>query len=240
MFYQLSLSQIIVRLILTIICSGAIGYNRAQKNQPAGFRTHILVGLGACIIALMQINIGYHTLHHALEYHQYMRIFQIDSSRLVAQVVSGIGFLGAGAILVRNDSVHGLNTAASVWIVSGVGLNIGMGFYEIGICGTIAVLVVLTLFQHLFAFPSSKTLQLTYQQKDTTRTFIEHYFNNQQITIKDIDYNLDNNANNDQVCSSTYILEIPEQLSVIQIIDDLAANPNILSIKTINQKNIAH
>jgi Uncharacterized membrane protein len=88
----LDATTIIVRLLLATLISGVIGWDREHKNRPAGIRTHILVCLGACIVALMQKDIGFDALRIASQYPQYKGIIRADEARLIAQVVSGIGF----------------------------------------------------------------------------------------------------------------------------------------------------
>ncbi len=109
----LSVPEIILRLGIALIFGGAIGFERQYKNRPAGMRTHILVCMGACIIALIQVEIASKALRDALEYPELVGTIRSDEARLIAQVVSGVGFLGAGTIIVTKQSVTGLTTAAS-------------------------------------------------------------------------------------------------------------------------------
>ena len=139
MSFQLDAVTVIIRLVLATIISGIIGYDRAQKHRPAGIRTHILVCLGACIIALIQKEIGFNALEIAKQYPQYKGIVRADDARLIAQVVSGIGFLGAGTIIVEHHSIKGLTTAASLWVVACLGLAVGMGNYVIAIASFVVV-----------------------------------------------------------------------------------------------------
>lgn len=106
--------DVIIRLLMAVIFAGVIGLDRAYKHRPAGLRTHILVCLGACIIAMIQKNIGFDALEMARQYPQYKGVLRADDARLIAQVVSGIGFLGAGTIIVEHHSIRGLTTAASL------------------------------------------------------------------------------------------------------------------------------
>ena len=124
-----------VRIFAAVLIGGILGLERGMKNRPAGLRTYMLVCVGACVIMLTN---------------QY--IFQTagtgDPVRMGAQVVSGIGFLGAGTIIVtRRNQIKGLTTAAGLWSAAGVGLALGVGFYEAAIAGTLAVFVVMTLLQ---------------------------------------------------------------------------------------------
>ena len=126
-----------VRIFVAVIIGGVLGLERGMKNRPAGLRTYMLVCVGACVIMLTN---------------QY--IFQVfgsgDPVRMGAQVVSGIGFLGAGTIIVtRRNQIKGLTTAAGLWSAAGVGLALGVGFYEAAVMGTLAVFFVMTLLQKM-------------------------------------------------------------------------------------------
>lgn len=123
-----TLSEIVIRLVLSVIVAAIIGYDCEHKNWPAGIKTHILVCVGACLIALLQKKIGYDAIQLALAEPKVAGIIRADEARLIAQVVSGIGFLGAGIILVQHRIVLGLTTAASLWAIAGIGLALGMGY----------------------------------------------------------------------------------------------------------------
>lgn len=142
--YKLTISEIFIRLLLSILFSGLIGLEREKNNSSAGLKTHILVSMGATIIALIQIDVM------SLVAASPESNIRVDAVRLIAQVVSGIGFLGAGTILTTKRSIVGLTTAASIWGVSGIGLALGMGFYEISIIGSLLILAVLVGFKRIF------------------------------------------------------------------------------------------
>ena len=126
-----------VRVFAAVIIGGILGLERGMKNRPAGLRTYMLVCVGACVVMLTN---------------QY--IYQVfgtgDPVRMGAQVVSGIGFLGAGTIIVtRRNQIKGLTTAAGLWSAAGVGLALGIGFYEAAVAGTVAVFMVIALMQKM-------------------------------------------------------------------------------------------
>lgn len=136
---------IILRILTAVFCGGAIGLERGLKNRPAGMRTYMLVCVGACLVMLTN---------------QYL--FQAtnagDPMRLGAQVVSGIGFLGAGTIIVtRHNQIKGLTTAAGLWSAAGVGLALGVGFYEAALTAGVAIFFVLTILQRWDDRMHSKT-----------------------------------------------------------------------------------
>lgn len=126
--------QIILRLALSVFLSGLIGLERQLHRRTAGLRTHILVCLGSCLIMLTSLYV----------FDIYKDKAALDPARIAAGVITGIGFLGAGTIIREREGVKGLTTAASLWVVAGIGLAVGVGFYKAGILT--AVLALITLF----------------------------------------------------------------------------------------------
>ncbi|WP_303669945.1 MgtC/SapB family protein [Selenomonas ruminantium] len=130
---MLSEWELFLRLVLSCILGGIIGYERQSRRKSAGLRTNVLVCLGSCLIMVMSIGL----------YQDVEGKTNADPARLAAQVVSGIGFLGAGAIMKEGLSVTGLTTAACLWVVAGVGLAVGAGFYTGALISTGLVFVTL-------------------------------------------------------------------------------------------------
>lgn len=124
-----------IKVVLIVFLAGVIGWDREKHGRPAGFRTHILVGIGSTILMIVSIML----------YEQYPDA-NTDPGRIAAQVVSGIGFLGAGTILIQGSIVKGLTTAASLWATAAIGLAIGGGFYFVGIIATFVVFISLYFF----------------------------------------------------------------------------------------------
>ena len=133
---EISIEAVIFRLLLAALLGGVIGWERERKNKQAGFKTHLLVSVGSALIMLISIyGFGNELINHPNA--------RFDPARLSAQVVSGIGFLGAGAIIRRSDHViSGLTTAATLWLVAGIGLSVGAGFYWPAVI-TVAIIIIL-------------------------------------------------------------------------------------------------
>lgn len=137
---MLAAPTILLRLALASVLGGIIGLERESINRPAGFRTHVLVSVGAALVMLVSI----------YGFSQQLAEGRLsDPARLAAQVISGIGFLGAGTILKDGNTIRGLTTAASLWVVAGIGLAVGSGFYLGAVGGTVLVYMALTLFSKL-------------------------------------------------------------------------------------------
>jgi putative Mg2+ transporter-C (MgtC) family protein len=130
--------ELVLRLLLAAVLAGAIGLEREVRDQPAGFRTHMLVSLGACLFAVIS---AYGWV--PFDEKNPNVLIRVDPTRIAAQIVTGIGFLGAGAILRSGMSVRGLTTAASLWVVAAIGAAIGLGSYIVG--SATALIALLTL-----------------------------------------------------------------------------------------------
>ncbi len=131
--------QMVTRLLLTLTLSGLIGLERQVHRRDAGLRTHILVALGSCLIMLTSLYV----------FDIYKDKASLDPARIAAGVITGIGFLGAGAIIREPERIRGLTTAASLWVVAGIGLAVGIGFNKVAIYTTILVLIVLHFLRYV-------------------------------------------------------------------------------------------
>src|SRR5699024_10197282 len=130
---------IITRIAIALLLSGIIGFERELKNHSAGFRTHILVGVGSCLMMLLSLY-GFEGIF--MKYEDVVNV-RFDPSRIPSYVISGIGFLGAGTIIVFGGTIRGLTTAASIWTVAGLGLVVGAGMYAPAVFTAIIILLSL-------------------------------------------------------------------------------------------------
>lgn len=128
----------IIKVVIALVLGGLIGLQRELDQEPAGLRTHMLVCLGSTLFTMLSLTAPANS----------------DPTRIAAGIVTGIGFLGAGTIFKDNDRVKGLTTAADLWVIAGIGMAIGFGYYALGIASTIIILLVLVvkkLLQESFA-----------------------------------------------------------------------------------------
>lgn len=161
-FREVDLLATTIKMLLAVLCGGLIGIEREYKRRPAGFRTHILICLGAAMMTMtsqfLALEMKYNT----------------DLARLGAQVVAGIGFIGAGTIIVtRHQRVKGLTTAAGLWASAIVGLSIGAGFYEGGLIATALILLAETLFSKFEYYIMRHTPEVNLYMQYTDRTCLE-------------------------------------------------------------------
>ncbi|WP_422484382.1 MgtC/SapB family protein [Gudongella sp. DL1XJH-153] len=176
---MLAYPEILARLLISAVLGGVIGIEREASNRPAGFRTHILVSVGSTLIMLVSM---------------YAIPQPADRARIAAQVVSGIGFLGAGTILRTGSTIRGLTTAASLWVCAGIGLAIGSGYYFGGVVTAMIVLISLVVlskveknvFRGANRMVTVKALDRSGLIGDIGVIFGRHSISIRNITIEDI------------------------------------------------------
>lgn len=218
-------STIILRISIAILIGTIIGIEREIKNRPAGMRTHILVCLGACIISLIESNFTANLTTDTSSAVAY------NFGRLSAQVISGIGFLGAGTILFSDRKITGLTTAASLWNTACLGLAVGYGYYVIAIAGSIFVILVLLMMQRIIHVRISKKLEVRFVHRVETIEYINKYFEQHGIQTVDIDFNV-TNMENKNIYTNIYTLRLPAYVTYTEIVNNLSEHANILSIRT--------
>lgn len=129
----------VFRLLLSMVLGSMVGIQRKRKGQPAGVRTFSLISMGAALAMILSIYVP----------QEFLGLKNGDPGRIAAQVISGVGFLGAGAIIQMKGSVRGLTTAAGIWMVAAIGMCVGVGLYVIGIVATLLILLVLVQVERL-------------------------------------------------------------------------------------------
>lgn len=171
------LGQTTFSLLVTLVLCGAIGLEREHVHRPAGVRTHLLVGLSSCLVML--------TSHFLLR--KYDGQITIDITRLSAQILSGIGFLGAGTIIREGYSVKGLTTAASLWSVACIGIASGAGFYSGATILTIIILGALAYLKIRRKSPSIFFIKILLENVDETLVSVEKLLDEYHIFVHQIE-----------------------------------------------------
>lgn len=226
--------EIIGRLIGAIIVGSVIGFEREYKSRPAGMKTHIMVCVGATVIALLQDEMMWNAIEFAKEYPKLQGVLSTEESSMAASVISGIGFLGAGTIMMTNKTVKGLTTAASIWAVAGVGLSIGLGYYFVAVCGFIAMLLALTLITYLTPLPDVHRIQIDMQDWETTSKSVEAYLTKRNFSIEEINCQVKReDESRVRKYSAMYTLLFPKNASANKLILELSDNKDIDLIKLI-------
>lgn len=230
--YVLTADQIIVRLIAAVVLGGIIGFEREYKSHPAGLKTHILVCVGSAMIALIQEEITWQALHFATEYPEFVGVIRSDQARLVAQVISGIGFLGAGTIILSKGAVRGLTTAASVWAVAALGIAIGMGYYRIAAFSFLAIMVALTVLSRLTPLGKIKRLEIQFTDLEESKQFVESYFKKHEVRVDTVDFEIRRlEKTNHRLFHVIYHINLPRNFDEFQLVQDLSESSEIKMIR---------
>ncbi len=210
-----------LRMILAVICGGLIGIEREYKRRPAGFRTHILICLGASMTTLI-------SQYMYLE----MNMFT-DLGRLGAQVIAGIGFIGAGTIIVtRRRQVKGLTTAAGLWVSAIVGLAIGAGFVEAAVLTTAMILVVELLLARFewFIMSTAKTLNLYVEYRESGALFeMTEYLRAHNVSVSDLQVTKSGAAT--QNPCAIFSLDLPRKMTQDKLMTALAGIGGVVSVE---------
>lgn len=210
-----------LRLIISFILGMLIGLEREGHDQPAGLRTHILISIGATLVMLISIFIP-----------QTFRDFQNgDPGRIAAQVVSGIGFLGAGAILKFGVDVKGLTTAASIWAMAAIGLAVGAGMYIVSLVGVVVILFALTVMnffeKRVFKERTLRKVELQIKKKDTEISELYQIFEVFNVKINSAGFERNVNEPYDRI---TFMVAVTTRLDVQKLSDALEKQTGIISI----------
>ncbi|TJX14305.1 MgtC/SapB family protein [Tissierella creatinini] len=221
--------ELLIRLILSALVGGSIGIEREVSNRPAGLRTHILVSVGSTLIMLVSI----------------YGFSEGDPARLAAQVVSGIGFLGAGTIMRTGNDIRGLTTAASLWVCAGIGLAIGAGFYLGGVITAVIVLISLILLSSVEKKVAKNTLKKIIIQAVERPGLIGDIgtlLGSYHISIKEITVKEDNSDDNNHLISLDLSVKVPNNLRLLGVFRDIYDINEVTNViycgKMISRKDI--
>lgn len=211
--------EMLLRLVLAVLLSGIIGMEREALNKSAGFRTHILVGIGACLMMIISLSMPFIRMPGDFG----ATGSSSDPARIAAQVVSGIGFLGAGAIMSSSGKVRGLTTAASLWAVAGIGLCVGAGLYVTAIGASVLTFATLSLFARVEnRIQKNRIIRMEIYMVDEPCAVgkVFEVFNDLDIQVKDTALVEDNKIGHD-VIKLDLLLKIPYNIEAEKIKNNL-------------------
>lgn len=218
--------EIILRLALASIYGGLIGLERERKNWAAGMRTHMMVSVGSCLI-MMVSSFGFADVLGTAH-------IELDPSRIAAQVVSGIGFIGAGAILFQKQgTIRGLTTAAGLWTVAAIGLATGGGMYFAGAATTILALIILWAIQPLEKMFSKrfkpKTLQITTIASIDNSSTIKKIMDFNELNIESFTVN---RVDSQFIFTINYLTT--NNINIDDVISEISSDPNVKEVYWVN------
>ena len=221
---DLNILSIFVRLLLAMAFGGTIGFERGIRQRAAGLRTHMLLAVGAASTMLVS-------------QYMYASYGVGDPARLSAQVISGIGFLGAGTILQRKGSIKGLTTAATLWLVACVGLAVGMGYYWIvGISLVLVMLVLigLRLVQKGVFLHSLTFIEIRFVDKKKSMDIIQTYLEENHIIVRNIEFadeaENDGGAKGKRIWQCCYTVVLPRTMDIQTLQTALLREEGILRV----------
>lgn len=217
---MISTLETVLRLVLSIVLSGIIGIERESIKKPAGFRTHILVCVGSTLVMLLSLHIFY----------TFKSETSLQPDRLGAQVISGIGFLGAGTILREGSTVKGLTTAASLWAVGCIGLAVGAGFYTGALLTSLFVLITLMGFskveKHIKTKRNLVNIKIISYNRPGQLGRIGQVVGDMGLTISNIELD----SEDDEIVIMYMVIMIPNQSTKLELINRISRLDNIIEI----------
>lgn len=225
---HLTWGSFLFRTAVAVIIALIIGIDREIKSRPAGMRTHVLVCLGAALIAMVEqemiaqvVSLGHTQIN-------------VSVGRITSSVVSGVGFLGAGTIIFADHKITGLTTAASLWCTACIGLAVGAGFEIMAAVVGILVLCVLILVQKVVHVRPYKRLEVQFVHREETLAFIDGYFAEKGIVVVDVDFHSETRNNGENVYTNIYALTLPSHSSYVGVMEHLMKYQDIRTVRTRN------
>jgi putative Mg2+ transporter-C (MgtC) family protein len=214
----------LLRFLVSFLLGAFIGIEREMNNQPAGLRTHILISIGSTLVMLISIYIP----------QIYMDSKIADPGRIAAQVITGIGFLGAGAILKFGADIRGLTTAASIWVMAAVGLAVGAGMYVISFIGVGVVLFALTAMnifeKKVFKARTFRKIELVLKKQSSDFGQLEQIFKKYNVKIHSTGFDRNIHESTDKL---SFIVAISLELDIQKLADALGKLPGTVSVSVL-------
>ncbi len=214
--------EIVIRVLLAVLVGCIIGAEREHQHRPAGLRTHILVCVGAALVAVLESL-------NAASFGETPGV-SVSFGRMSAQVISGIGFLGAGTIFMASKKIAGLTTAASLWCTACLGLAAGMGHYILLGAGCLTVVLTLALLPHVVHHDHLHRVEVTLTDRTGGMTWLQAWFREKNIRVLDVDF-----SETDGACKAVYTLHLPRRMTLPQLVLPLADKAFITGVRTLNE-----
>ena len=220
---QLSTLECLLRIVISGICGIVIGVERSRRQKDAGIRTHTIMAMGAAL-AMIVSKYGFMDMP-ALD------TMRADGSRIASNILTSVGFLGAGVIFTKGGAIKGLTTAAGIWTMAGIGMCIGAGLYTIGIMATIIILAVQVMF-HVW-MPSSEAmstheLKIVMKYSDTGLSNLIDYLESRKISVMETNIRKDDEEETIKITLAVRIAKDTDFTDTLTMIDKI---PEILSIR---------
>ena len=229
----MGIDVILFRMIVSLLIAIVIGYEREMSRSNAGIKTHALVCLAATLITITQVRLSLDSINFSLANPELLSLVRVDPARLTAQIITGIGFLGAGTIIVTTRNISGLTTAASIWSVAGLGIAVGMGYLDVATIGFIFLTVVLFFAKRLYSNHFEERIFIEYIGGTQTMMEIENVFD--KLRLKSVHRGFTSKPfGNELIYASTFDLTGPKEIDFRDLVSELSNNRNIASVQLTN------
>ncbi|MCI8624370.1 MAG: MgtC/SapB family protein [Provencibacterium sp.] len=220
--YWLTQLEYVVRLVAAAVCGAAVGYERKNRLKEAGIRTHLIVSLASALMMVISKYGFYDVLVH--------ESIKLDPARIAAGIVSGIGFLGTGMILIRNKSISGLTTAAGIWATMGVGMAMGGGMYILGLSATALIICAQILLHrnlHWLQMPLVEAVSVRLYDNAEAVAFLQQRLAEHKIQV----VNLKADKTEAGIIEVTLIVKLPSGYEILQLVNLFEESPYIQSVE---------
>lgn len=224
---MLTIKDVLIRIAAAVLLSSFIGIEREKRNRPAGMRTHVLVCLGAALISLVeQETIAYVAAFSSSQ-------INVSVGRITAGVVQGVGFIGAGTIILADRKVTGLTTAATLFCTACLGIAIGAGYIYLALIGSAIMITVLKIMRKIVIVPTFKKLSVQYVNRQEINEYINGFLEKNKVKVLDVDFHTEHEGDR-SVYKNVYTLIIPEKTDYVKIVEELSEAADILAVETQN------
>lgn len=223
----MNLLEVCGRIFIAAFLGSLIGMERERKKRAAGFRTHIIVSVSSCLIMLIAID-GFENFYGDKNW---------DATKFAGQVISGIGFLGAGTILQKKDVVTGLTTAATLWLSAAIGLGVGIGYYEGAIFATIICLITLVNLKGLSDYINkriTKSYTMTFNDSNFDSISFKEFTSKEAVEVRELNV-IDEDFEDYSIINCT--LSFPKNYNIHVFLNKLKKDFKLKSVKSIEKDN---
>lgn len=232
---ELNIWSMMFRVVLAMLVGGVVGFEREKKGRPAGFRTYMLVALGATLTVILSQYLDY-MLNNRWELTADAIGIKTDLSRFGAQVINGVGFLGAGTVIVTGkQQVKGLTTAAGLWASACMGIAIGAGFYECMVMGTLLIIVCMKLLPFIETAVMRRARNMSiYISMDSMENLgtVVNYMKSSEIKLFDVEIDKSKDEHLKQI-NALFSIRLPSQLQHTEVLAKIATMDGIITIEEV-------
>ena len=215
--------EMLLRIIIAVFCGAFIGHERTNRGKGAGIRTHTIVAVASCLMMIIS-QYGFEDFFNTFTNSDVE--LKLDPSRIAAQIVTGIGFLGAGMIFIQKNNITGLTTAAGIWAIAGIGMAIGCGMYFIGIACTVIIFLVQLLMHKNSRILHSQVeseLVINVEESENAIEQIIDLLKEFEVNIIEISYE----KNKDDLLEVTVLVQYTHNMNKVKLIESLYKQENI-------------